>query len=737
MRLRREFGMGPATACVWALALAASPAAAQDGSSTEEQLSATGEALARTGAGDAPAPDPDALPGHAELGATAAADAAIGERQVYTPQDFVRYAPRTALDMLRSVPGFSIAGGGGGFPGGGGQERGLGQASGNVLVNGERLTSKSTGVNDQLTRIAARDVVRIEIVDGSTLNIPGLSGRVANVIARSGGVAGRFEWRPQASTGPAPIRWTQGDVSVSGTAGLTAYTLSLRNDSFYGGSGGPDIFTYPSGLVDARYNENASKFDTPKLAAALRFDLGETKANLNLSYGQRWFKSREDEYRTDPALVPLTEAINTRNRGWDYEVSGDIEFPLGPGRLKLIGLESYDTSNFRTRQVVSIDDGRPDTGSRFTRASDQGERIGRGEYRWPMLGGDWQLSAEAAFNRLDNVAALYFLAGSGDFVEVPFPAATGGVREDRYESLLTYSRPLTGTLSLQLTAGGEHSTIAQTGSNALSRDFLRPKGSLNLAWAADSAFDVSLEIARRVGQLNFGDFLASVNLSQDNTDAGNNQLRPPQSWELELEMSRNFGAWGSANVTFFYDLIEDYVTVIPIAGGGESSGNVPDARRRGYSVEGTWQMDSIGFAGAKMDLNLHIEDTRLDDPVTGIPRAFDRARLKEIRLDFRHDVPRTDWAWGTEFRRSIFAPYYRVAEFGYDFNNPTFGAVFVEHKDVMGLRVRARAANLFLGETVLNRWVYAGPRDRAAILFNENRRREIGYVFNLFVSGSF
>ena len=54
-----------------------------------------------------------------------------------------------------------------------------------------------------------------------------------------------------------------------------------------------------------------------------------------------------------------------------------------------------------------------------------------------------------------------------------------------------------------------------------------------------------------------------------------------------------------------------------------------------------------------------------------------------------------------------------------------------------GLRVRLRAANLFLGDTVLDRWVYAGPRDRAPVLYHEDRRREIGYVFNLFVSGSF
>jgi outer membrane cobalamin receptor len=728
--MRRTIRWSSATACALTLAaLAAAPAAAQSGSSADQQPPSPGAATEPANTGDAPPPAPAAQAGQAVSALTA-------ERQVYTPADFARYAPRTALDMLRNVPGFSIQGDGG--PGPGPSQRGIGQASGNVLVNGERLSSKSTSVSDQLVRIAASDVTRIEIVDGSTLNIPGLSGRVANVIAsRSGGIAGRFEWRPQASTGPAPLRWSQGDVSVSGTSGVTAWTVSLRNDSFYGGSGGPNLITYPGGLVDARRNENSSKIDVPKLSTSLRFNLGETQANLNLSYGRRWFTSRENEERTDWTQAPLSRALSTRNKGYDYEIGGDVEFPLGTGRLKLIALESFETTDFSTQSVLSIGDGRPDLGSRFTRESDEGERVGRAEYRWVMLAGDWQLSAEAAFNRLDNVGALFILHPENGFVEVPFPAATGGVREDRYESILSYGRPLTDKITVQLAAGAEHSTIAQSGANALSRSFLRPKGSLNLAWAAADGFDVSMEFARRVGQLNFADFLAAVNLSQDNTNAGNNQLRPPQSWEFELEMSRNFGAWGSASVKFFHDWIQDYVTVIPVAGGGESSGNVPTAIRRGYSVEGTWQMDSVGFAGAKLDLNLHIEDSSLDDPVTGIARAFDRARRKEITLNFRHDVPRTDWAWGSEFRRSIFAPYYRVREFGYDYNNPTFGAVFVEHKDVMGLTVRARAANLFNGDTVLDRLIYAGPRDRAPVLFRENRRRGIGYVFNLNVSGSF
>src|SRR3546814_8650948 len=100
-----------------------------------------------------------------------------------------------------------------------------------------------------------------------------------------------------------------------------------------------------------------------------------------------------------------------------------------------------------------------------------------------MLGGDWQLSAEAAFNTLDNVARLYTLdPASDDFAEIPYPEGTGGVKEDRYEALLSFGRKLTGKLSFQLIAGAEHSTLAQSGANGLERSFFRPKGSLTLAW---------------------------------------------------------------------------------------------------------------------------------------------------------------------------------------------------------------------------------------------------------------
>src|SRR6059058_4791601 len=106
----------------------------------------------------------------------AAVAPASADKRVYTPADFARFAPKTAYDMLAQVPSFSIRSAD--------QERGLGQASENVLINGQRIADKSGGAIDQLKRASASAVERIEIVQAASLGIPGLSGEVANVILR-------------------------------------------------------------------------------------------------------------------------------------------------------------------------------------------------------------------------------------------------------------------------------------------------------------------------------------------------------------------------------------------------------------------------------------------------------------------------------------------------------------------------------------------------------------------------
>src|SRR5207253_4892616 len=123
------------------------------------------------------------------VAAQAPPQAPVSAKRVYTPADFARFAPKNAYDMLIQVPSFTIRSAD--------QERGLGQASENVLINGQRIANKSGGAIDQLQRTPISNVERIEIVDAASLGIAGLSGQVANVILKEvAKSSGQFEWDP-------------------------------------------------------------------------------------------------------------------------------------------------------------------------------------------------------------------------------------------------------------------------------------------------------------------------------------------------------------------------------------------------------------------------------------------------------------------------------------------------------------------------------------------------------------
>lgn len=674
-------------------------------------------------------PEPsDVAPGRSMPASTA--------RETYYPADFVNFGPRTALDMVEQIPGFSLNEGRGG-----GQSRGLGQANGNVLLNGLRIVTKSDSISDQLARIPSANVIRIELVDGSTLNIPGLSGRVANVIASStDGLQGQFEWRPQLPAEYADMRWLEGIVSVSGTSGALEYTLAVEGRPVRNGNGGINTFTFGDGSQVQRFSETNAHGDDKRLSGSLRYETaGGTTLNLNSSYLHRRFSLFDDEVVIAPAgEPPLTDRLDQRNRGHDFELGGDIDFALGPGRLKLIGLNSTQTLRFATRSILDPATGDPRLGSSFVQVSDRGERIGRGEYSWSLLGAEWQWSFEAAFNSLDQTGDLALLDLNGVFQPVPFPSGNGGVREDRYESLLSYSRQLAGGLSLQLIAGGEYSSIRQTGVDANSRTFLRPKGSLNLAWNPEPGLDFSLKLDRRVGQLNFGDFLAAVNLGNNNQNASNNDLRPDQSWGLSIEGTRDFGDFGSATLRVFTRRWEDFVTIVPTANGGEARGNVDHAQSYGAELNGTLRLDPLGLAGGKFDLSASLRHSAFPDPVVAganLPIQFFDPH--NVEIDFRYDIPESDWAFGAGFRDTGQNPYYRVQESGFDYAIATNLTMFVEHKDLFGLTVQARVGNLLEDEAVLDRQVFTGPRGSSPLAFREQRIREVGRVLSFTVKGNF
>jgi outer membrane cobalamin receptor len=201
-------------------------------------------------------------------------------KRVYTPADFARFAPKTAYDMLAQVPSFTIRTTDTSV-------RGLGQAQENVLINGERIANKSGGAVDQLQRISAGNVERIEVLDAASLGIAGLSGQVANVILKFATTSsGQFEWNPSWRAHYAKPEWLGGSVSYSGKEGPVDYTVSVKNDYGRGAYGGP-IWLYDAAGNITETRKEIYHGETERANKQLKLGLdgpGSTLGNLTLGY---------------------------------------------------------------------------------------------------------------------------------------------------------------------------------------------------------------------------------------------------------------------------------------------------------------------------------------------------------------------------------------------------------------------------------------------------------------------
>ena len=239
-----------------------------------------------------------------------------------------------------------------------------------------------------------------------------------------------------------------------------------------------------------------------------------------------------------------------------------------------------------------------------------------------------------------------------------------------------------------------------------------------------------------MGQLNFGDFLARVFLNDNNANAGNGELVPPQSWELELETKRSLGKWGSTTLRLYNYLIEDLVDIVPIGTSGESPGNLDGGRRRGLEWTSTAELAQLGIKGAKLDLKLLLEQSRVRDPLTGQFRPISDTQLRSVSVGYRHDLPGSPLAYGFNLDNNAFGQYYRLGEVGLGYEGPTWFGVFVEHKNVLGLTLRASASNLLNARNRFDRQVWNGRRNSAPLAFTERRDRLIGPIFSLLLRGN-
>ncbi|MEM1389787.1 MAG: TonB-dependent receptor plug domain-containing protein [Pseudomonadota bacterium] len=661
------------------------------------------------------------------------------EGQVYVPADFERFAPRTALDLLVQIPGFSIRGGSG--------QRGFGQAQENVLINGKRITAKTTSATDVLQQLSADNVVRIVIVEGADLDIPGLSGQVANVITKAEGLSGTWNYRQRYRENLRPIfDWF--DISVNGTAGDLKWRASLNSDPGRGANAGRENITNGDGeLLQFREEDFTFHGDRVVGEVGLVWDPDDSReASLNASYGIREVDEQEFSNRFLPDGTAESEAIfSFAEDEWESEVSGDFAFDLGPGRLKLIGLQRNEDSAFTENFKFGASDGSVSSDTIFLQSIFENESILRGEYNLQgQNNSDWQISLEGVYNLLESDEEL--LAGDLQTDPVLVAESVDGieVEELRFEAFVSHGRQLRPNVRLQASLGAEYSEVSSDGQNAQTRSFTRPKGSLALSWEARDNLTINTELSREIGQLSLFDFVPDVDLDDGDNRSGNIDIEPDKTTRLEVQLERDYAKWGNATLTLYGEQIDDIIDRVPImitdANGNtsirEARGNVDSATRYGFDLAGTFLFDALGWKGAQLDYEFEYRRSEIDDPLTGETRRISGDKIRFIDLEFRQDISGTDWAYGWEVENYYESPVFRLNVVNSFESVPPFASVFIEHKDIFGLTANATLGNVFDQDDNFTRLRFSPDRN-GNLTQVEDRSRNFGPILTLRLSGSF
>lgn len=667
--------------------------------------------------------------------------------QVFEPAFFARFNPVTADEMVRQLPGFTLDEG---------QElRGFGATAGNVLIDGQRPSSK-TSLKDELGRIAARDVLRIELIRASAagdLDVRGYT-ELANVVLKpSTGMK-------ESTTFAATTRWyEQGRLGaqIGGTRSWKTdnfgFRLAVQGTSLGEREEVAATFHNALGAVTRTQDEfYQSQVNELLITGAANWTPSPRDTfNANFRILPRWFSTDAAATATLAGGVPLgaISAEYEEKDIWYIDLGGDYEHKLdGQNALKLISVNRL--VNWRPQQVLTINLNpllAPQVDQVDNSDNKAGEHVVRGVWTTkPDSQQTIELGLEGAYNyREVNRQALVGPIG-GPYFPTAVPISSTKVEEDRIEASITDVWRVSPQLTLEGGFNYEASTISQTGDAINERDFTYSKPRAVATWLPNAEDQWRLSVARDVSQLDFGDFATGLNSISTQANVGNPQLLPEQTWKSSLQWKRPLGERGSLSITGFYDDIEDTQDLIQVAGvcttpaltagACTSVGNIGDGTRWGARIEATLPLDAIGVGGGILKMNIGAQDSEVTDPVSGQERQISSEQEFDWLLDFRQDIPTMKFAWGGKVNSVGPLPHYRGDRLEIiEPADPNLD-LFVETTAFLGgMLVRVTAANLLDVEKETDRQYYAPPTRTVA--FDEFRSSTMGRNLTVTVAAAF
>jgi outer membrane receptor protein involved in Fe transport len=644
--------------------------------------------------------------------AAAAAVAADAGSSVtaFEPDYFASAQPVSALDIVKLVPGFRLAEGDS-------ELRGYSGAGGNVLVDGQRPTSKEDTLEDVLKRIPAGSVERIELIrSGAGYDMQGYT-LLANVVrSHTQSLSGRIEGTYANYRHGYDAPRLAGELRhVAGGHILDLSGAIYRDIDDEHGFGRRDRRAEDGSPVRLGIYGQPEGDNIREVLGSYQLPLAGGTARVNGLYKMKKMFANIGEEVTFPTPYDAsgTERVNTESTEMGFHYDRAIG---ARSQVELLVLR-------RTTGINGTDRSFAPGGDDVTREnSDASETILRGVLRRKAGNVSLEGGIEGALNILDSHSAL-----EEDGVDIPLPAANVRIEEKRAEAFFTAAWHISSALTVEAGSRYETSTLTQSGDSALrkSLSFIKPR--LLVRWAPSPHDEIRALVERSVGQLDFADFVSSASLTGGTVTAGNKDLEPDSLWRTELAWERRIGK-GSVVVTARHESISDVVDRIPVftdEGVYDAVGNIGSGRRQEVQFDFNLPFDPLGLAGVTLQGSGLWRHSRVTDPVTGERRRISEDLPIEAKVSLTHDIARWHTRWGINYVHAEKETTFKIDEVEID-RVPDRVDAFIEYKPDAAWTLRVFAKNLTNSPVIRTRSLYTGLRGLSPIRHIERRELNSG-----------
>ena len=662
----------------------------------------------------------------------------------YDAAFFAQYAPRSALDIARRVPGFNLDLG---AAQNGVDVRGFAGAAGNVVFNGARPSSKAESLETTLARIPAQRVTRVEVGPGDLFgsDYAGKSQVLNIILSAEGGIDANVT----ASSRRLYTGKLTGDVSGSALIrrGASSINLSAGTGYVLNHEEGTDTLTdMDSGeLVEFRRKFNSYEDFNPYISGSWALERAQDNA---LRVNARWSPGQFDLVQRN-RVTPAGDAPRDDELIQDYdnsvfELGGDVTRPLAGGAIKLVGLatrrkrDNFDA--YIQRNGLLSDNAVEVGGFDQTQKAKRNETIGRLNWtRQNLAGFSFEAGGEAVLNTLDSDVELFEVQEDGSRVREDLPVDSAKVKEKRGEVFVNVGRQLNPALRLDAGMRFEYSHLTVSGDTAANRKLRFWKPSATIDWKPGGGWHTQLSVKRTVAQLDFFDFISVAELSADRVNAGNANLQPQRAWELRLTADRPIFGDGLLKLDLGHDrisMLQDRILIFDEDGDGfDAPGNIGTGKHSFAQLTVDAPLGNL-WSGLRVEANALIRRTRVEDPISGKMRNFTGFFPNwEWGVEARRDAG--PWSYGFAINDRDRITFFRTTEFDINFNGGPYGTAFVEYRPDARTSITLDVDNALSTSGNRTRLLFFPNRADPEVSLREVRERNRHLNFGLTVKRSF